>query len=244
MKHKEINYTIYKMFVTSYYDIYNKPEKFFEYLYLFYDLAISGLPIILFTDPKLVYKFRIFGPNVKVIGLPIESFELYAIATQYKGELPSQRSVIKDTKEFFALMNTKIEFILKASNICEDQTLIWIDYGILKIVKDREQFIQKLHEINTMSFDKITMPGCWQFGHPFSVESVSWRFCGGFFIIPRKDIQRFFNHSKNVLNDFCNLSMYKLTWETNVWAVIELCAEKDNIQWYFADHNDSIVLSL
>jgi hypothetical protein len=40
------------------------------------------------------------------------------------------------------------------------------------------------------------------------------------------------------------MPIYKLTWETNVWTTIEFCAERANIQWYFADHNDTIVLNI
>lgn len=229
------------MIVTCYYDIYNKPEKFIEYLYLFYDIGISGVPIILFTDPLLVKKFRIFPPSVKVIGMPLDLFELYSIGKTYNGELPINRSHTKDTKEFYSLMNTKIEFILRASEMCEDTNFIWIDFGILKIIKNTDRFINKLKSINEMSFDKITIPGCWAMGRTFSVEEVNWRFCGGFFVIPRKHIQTFFEHSRNVLKDFCNLPLYKLTWETNVWNIVEYFACKDIIQWFFADHNDSII---
>ena len=38
------------------------------------------------------------------------------------------------------------------------------------------------------------------------------------------------------------MSMYKLTWETNIWTIIECCAEKENIDWYFADHNDTMII--
>jgi hypothetical protein len=229
------------MIVTSYYDIYNKPERFIEYLYLFYDICISGIPIILFTDPSLVSKFRIFPPSVKVIGVPLQSFELYSIASSYNGELPTGRTASKDTKEFLALMNTKVEFILKASEISEDKTFIWVDFGILKIIKNQERFINKLQSINEKSFDKIMIPGCWGIGRNFSVDEVNWRFCGGVFVIPRHHIQMFYNHSKNVLKDFCTLPIYKLTWETNVWNIVEYCGCREDIQWYFADHNDSIL---
>lgn len=232
------------MIVTSYYDIYGKPEKFMDYIYLFYDLVASGIPIILFTDPSLVAKFRIFPPSLKVIGLPLETFELYKIGMSYNRELPSGRDKNKDTKEFMALMNTKIEFILRASEISEDDKFIWVDFGILKIVQNSERFINKLKSIDEMVFDKITIPGCWSFGRPFTVETPNWRFCGGFFVMPRKHIQTFYNHSKNVLNDFCNLNIYKLCWETNVWTIVELFACKDIIQWYFADHDDSIILNI
>ncbi len=232
------------MLVTCYYDIYNKPERFLEYLYLFYDLGISGIPIILFTDPKFVSKFSIFPSTVKVVGVPLEDFELYMTGMKYSRELPQYRTISKDTKEFFSLMNSKIEFVKKAKELCNDETFIWIDYGILKIVNNKERFLNKLKEVNEMKFKKITIPGCWSYGRQFTVESINWRFCGGLFMISRKDIDRFYDHSKCVLTDFCTKDMYKLTWETNIWTIIECCAEKENIDWYFADHNDTILLNI
>ena len=67
------------MLVTCYYDIYNKPEKFFEYVTLFYDLGISGLPIVLFVEPSMVYKFRIFPSSVKVVGLPWKKWKYISL---------------------------------------------------------------------------------------------------------------------------------------------------------------------
>ena len=140
-------------------------------------------------------------------------------------------------------MNTKIEFIKRALDFTEDETLIWIDYGILKIVKNQEAVLQKLKEINGRTYKKMTLPGCWSFGRSFSVEAINWRFCGGFFVIPRSYIQRFYDHSKCVLTDFCTQPQYKLTWETNVWNIIEACAEREQIQWYLADHNDTMMMN-
>lgn len=231
------------MLVTSYYDIYNKPENFDKYLELFSNLGNSGIPITLFTDPALVSNFEIF-PSVKVVGIPLETFELYSIGIKYDRDLPSSRTETKDTKEFLSLMNTKIEFIKKAAELSTDDTFMWIDFGILKIVKLKDRFINKLREVNEKKYTKITIPGCWGFGQPFSVNNVNWRFCGGFFVIPRNHIDTFYNHSKNVLTDFCTNPHYRLTWETNIWYIIEFCAAKDIIDWYFANHDDSIVLNI
>ena len=233
------------MLVTCYYDIYQRPHKFMEYLYLFYDLGISGIPIVLFTDPSLVYKFRIF-PSVTVIGVPLHEFELYNIAMKYERDLPIHRNVEKDTKEFFALMNMKVECIKRARDLltAPSHTYMWIDFGILKIVKNTEAFLAKLQQLNTLQFQKMIVPGCWQFGRHMSVEMIHWRFCGGFFIMPEHYIDTFYGHSKTVLTDFCTKPQYKLTWETNIWTVIESCAELGNIIWYSADHNDSIVMSI
>jgi hypothetical protein len=232
------------MIITSYYDIYNKPERLNDYMKLFDDIAFSGLPIILFTDPSIIEKFNHYPNTIKIVGIPLQTFELYKLAYSYNRELPNQRTTTKDTKEFLALMNTKIEFILRASEISKDDTFIWIDFGILKIIQNKIRFINKLKIINDLQFNKIRIPGCWGFGHPFSVDTVNWRFCGGLFVIPRKLIQDFYHHSKNVLNDFCSQLSYKLTWETNVWTIIEMFAMKDQIDWYFADHNDTILLNI
>ena len=216
-----------------------------DYLYLFYDLGISGIPITLFTDPSLVYKFRIFPSTVTVIGMSLSHFELYQMGMAYDRELPLGRTPEKDTKAFFSLMNTKIEFVKKAAERWpEIETFSWIDYGILKIVRHSDRFLQKLAELDQKRFTKMVIPGCWSIGQHFSVESIHWRFCGGFFITPRSYIDRFYEHSRSVLRDFCTMGFYKLTWETNVWSTIEFCAEHQNIVWYFADHDDTIVLNI
>jgi hypothetical protein len=83
------------MLVTCYYDIYNKPHLFIEYIYHFYDLAASGIPITVFTEEKYVSKFRIFGSNVNVITAPLETFELYNIGKNYERDLPANRNLQK-----------------------------------------------------------------------------------------------------------------------------------------------------
>jgi hypothetical protein len=139
-------------------------------------------------------------------------------------------------------MNTKIEFLQKGAVLTEDPTLIWLDMGLLKIAKNKERCIEHLHALHTSTFAKITIPGCWSHMPACDVNRVNWRFCGGLLIIPRRFLSSFYDHSKNVLKDFCTLPIYKLSWETNVWSVIEYCAEKENILWYQADHNDSMIM--
>ena len=76
------------MFVTCYYDIYNNPDNLVKYLHLFTQLATSELPIIIFTEPGIIHNFSFISPNVKVIGVPLNTFELYNISMNYSGELP------------------------------------------------------------------------------------------------------------------------------------------------------------
>jgi hypothetical protein len=229
------------MIVTSYYDLYNKPDNLNIYISKFYDLAMSGLQIILFTDPIFVDKFNGFPSSVIIIGIPLETFELYTIASNYYRVLPNNRNLQKDTKEFLGFLNTKIEFILRASEISDVNTFIWMDIGILNSIKNKEQFISKLKILDKKQYNKIIIPGFFDFGSTFTVDEINCRFNGCFFIMPRKYIKTFYGHSKNVLTDFCTMSQYKLCWETNIWYIVEACAMRNDINWYFADKDDSLI---
>ena len=107
-----------------------------------------------------------------------------------------------------------------------------------------DRFINKLKSVNETKYDKMMMPGCWEYGRPFTVNNVNWKFCGGFFVIPRKYVRIFYDHCRNVLRDFCTNPIYKLTWETNVWNIVEMCATKDDMVWYYSVHDDTIVLNI
>jgi hypothetical protein len=37
------------------------------------------------------------------------------------------------------------------------------------------------------------------------------------------------------------MSQYKLCWETNIWYIVEACAMRNDINWYFADKDDSLI---
>jgi hypothetical protein len=230
------------MIVTSFYDIYNNPDKLKYYTDLFQDITKSGLPIVLFTDPSLLYLFNDLPNNVHIYAISLTEFQLYSIAMSYSGELPINRNHPKDTREFLALMNTKIEFIWRAmTDLPRDDTYIWVDFGILKIIKDRDVFINKLRIANERTFDKIIIPGCWNYGCSVNYDNVNWRFCGGIIIIPFSKVEPFFEKNKTCLLEACTTSNRKLTWETNIWYLIELGGERDNIEWYAGDHNDSIM---
>jgi hypothetical protein len=230
------------MLVTAYYNIYEL-SKFKSYLELFTPLGKSGLPIVVFTDEVHAPAFSDF-PSITLIIRPLESYEMYKIGMAYMGELPSERTVEKDTKEFFSLMNTKIEFVkLAFESFPEEKTMAWIDFAFLKMIKNPVRVIEKLREILVVDFKKMMFPGCWSFGYGISVDVINWRFCGTFFIMPKAKVESFFGHCKNVVTDFCTNPSYRLTWETNVWALVEYYAEKEDMHWYFADHNDTLIMN-
>ena len=233
------------MLVTSFYEIYGKPERIPQYFKWFEPLGHSGLPMIVFTEEEFVPLFEGYPSTVRVIILPLKSMELYQIGMKYDRELPLHRTPEKDTQEFLSLMNTKIELLKHAANICEHETLIWIDFGIFKIFKTPKKCIAKLFQLCHLSFHTIVIPGCDNYlERGCYPDSVNWRFCGGFFVMPRKHLHAFYDHSKNVLSSFCDNPMYKLTWEVNIWYIIEQCTNRENITWYHAGHEDTIILNI
>jgi hypothetical protein len=233
------------MLVTSFYEIYGRPERIPMYFKWFEPLGRSGLSMIVFTEEEFVPLFAEYPSTVRVIVLPLKGLELYQIGMKYNRELPRYRTPEKDTQEFLSLMNTKIELLKYAANDCEDDTLIWIDFGIFKIFKTPKKCIAKIHQLTHLSFDQIVIPGCDRYlERQCHVDQVNWRFCGGFFVMPRKHLDSFYNDSKNVLSSFCDDPQYKLTWEVNVWYIVEMCTNSKNIVWYHAGHEDTIILNI
>jgi len=233
------------MLVTSFYEIYGKPERIPQYFKWFEPLGYSGLSMIVFTEPEFIHLFDKYPVTVRVIPLSLKGLELYQIGMKYDRDLPAYRTPEKDTQEFLSLMNTKIELLKHAAIHCDDDTLIWIDFGIFKIMKTPKKVLAKLFQLTHLSFHKIVIPGCNTYlQHGCYPDRVNWRFCGGFFVMPRSHLSTFYQHSKNVLSSFCEDPQYKLTWEVNVWYIIEQCTNRENMVWYYAGHEDTIVLNI
>ncbi len=231
------------MYVTCLYDIYNKADKMEEYIKLFSPIAESGLQIHLYTSPELAHHFKNYPKNVHIFEIPLSFFELYSLGINSTCNLPSQRTEHKDTREYLSLMNNKIEFMLRSTEICEDENIIWIDFAILKLFKNTTQALEHFKKYSTLHFDKLTMPGCWSYGYVLFPNSVHWRFCGSMFICPRKYIQRFYNDSKESLLHFMTTENI-IMWEVNIWCHVETIKAKEYIQWYYALHDDTMVDNL
>lgn len=231
------------MFVSCCYDIYDSDEKVANYFRLFAPLAHSGLPIVLFTDPTLISYTTEYPSTVHVFPMDPTECELYRLAMAYNGELPSDRNPEKDTKKYLALMNAKVEWIKKAAEqFLEIETFFWIDAGILKLIKNPEQILSYLQTLHVETYEHIMIPGSWAYNSCFNVNAANWRFCGTFLILPRIHLDYFYERCKHVLTDFCRA--YKLTWEVNIWTIIEYYCERKVIKWYHAEHDDSLILNV
>lgn len=225
------------LFVSSLYDIYQNPEQVQFYIKQFDTLAKNPIAIILFCD-KTYYEALPPYNNVIKIHKELNEFPIYKLFTIDSIKLPSKRNSKKDTKEFLALMNVKMDFLKEACSVSPNKYLCWIDAGIMKITKETQKVCQFISSINPSIEKGMVIPGCWEKGRSVPEDEVCWRFAGGFLLIHRESFTQIYQQIFQTINLY--ISKYqKSTWEVNIWALME---EKypDNIYWFKADHNDSM----
>ena len=220
-------------------------------------LASSGIRICLFVSSEFEEDVRhgVSGfPNVSVMATKDVSDSWISTTVSNMGEsieLPNNRNEEKDTKEFILSGHVKHEILLDVveKNPFQTTHFAWIDSDIAKIFKNNNEsisFLQWLHKI-TMAKSFITFPGCWaklDKDKPHEIlNSVNWRFCGGFFIGDKESIQNFCILYKKKIVEF--LELYKkLVWDFNFWAWMEtFCEDEWKPIWYRGDHDDSILIT-
>lgn len=227
-------------FVTSFYKIYEQLDE--SFLDNFLKFAKKGAPIILYLDSQCSSwesQLTVYS-NVKVI-YDIQFNDLLVTKLFPKAEttLPTSGNPKKDTYEYLVLMNSKLEWMTHAIQHAQTKNLAWIDFGMLKIVKNFEAAWTKLTQVH-VPLEKVLIPGCYNHTDPheaISMDAVHWRFCGGLIFGTTETIQKFHGLSTKKLEEFS--AAKKLTWEVNIWSYIER-QTLDFFQWYAADHNDSM----
>lgn len=202
-----------------------------RYIGLFNLLQTSGIRFHLFLSPK-------FRGHVHVANGIIEYVTLKDLETVRAGPegLPAYRNALHDTRNFLLLMNAKTELVRRAidSQMHTSTHFAWIDFGICHMFRTPHLTIQTLRDLSTLPSTCLYLPGCWDRAPAVDLSSVSWRFCGSFFIGDRASVLDF---AKRVLELLPILP--HLTWEVNVWAQLEPLGWSPT--WYKADHNDSIL---
>jgi hypothetical protein len=167
-------------------------------------------------------------------------------------DLPLNRTIEKDTKEYMLLMNSKLEYMEDTieKNPFNSTHFAWIDFNISHVFSDLKMSKEtlKIYSSSILHNSFLSIPGCWNpLSKPFNDEQVkneilnniNWRFCGGFFIGDRISIEYFIELYKTHLPYFM-FKYRKLIWEVNFWAWLELVTDwKPN--WFKGDHNDSII---
>lgn len=220
-------------------------------------LLPAGTPVYVWTDLEIPYVAEFPTLRVHVLVAPLVAFASYqamvgASARAEPLRLPGTRNAAKDTLEFLGLMNTKVEMLWRAIPFLSASPdgapvthLAWIDCGIHKIFKAEDDVAGALAAVcrGPWPAEQVVMPGCWEHRGPpghLRVDTVDWRFCGGFFILPvaGTTLERFHRGSQQIL-DQC-LVRGVATWEVNVWSSLE-SEDPALFRWFKADHNISML---
>jgi len=204
-----------------------------KHIDLFNRLQSSGIRFHLFLSPE--YRGRVHLQNGVIEYLSLEDLDTYKIAPS---GLPEHRNIQHDTRNFLILMNAKVELVKRAieSRMHASSHYAWIDFAISYVFRTPHVTNTHIREIaNTEYPDRcLYVPGCWNHQTDM-LNSVSWRFCGGFFLGDEVSLLE--------LNDLYSRhfsSMPHLSWEVNTWAYFE-SHYGWKPTWYKADHDDSIV---
>lgn len=194
----------------------------------------TKLKIIVYTNiESLVLE------NMECIYLPTKELKAFQRTDLI---LPDYRNQEKDTLDFLQLTNSKPEFLFRASKYIQANTYVWFDFGILKIIKNVPDFFIALENVKEISVpDKIVIPGCTPLKQT-NIDNIHmcplWRFCGGIIIAAETKVELFYNLHMKELE--CCFEIHRITWEQNIWAVIEQ-DEPDLLVWYYGDTNDTIL---
>ena len=128
---------------------------------------------------------------------------------------------------------------------------MWMDFDLPKLFRDKEGVKESLLWLSRLQLAPsfLTFPGCWNKleaeKERDSIDSVHWRFCGGFFMGDRESISQFCHTISDALPRFTE-KYDTLVWDFNLWAWLEADVSEthkwpDHWTWYRGDHNDSIL---
>jgi hypothetical protein len=165
--------------------------------------------------------------------------------------LPNTKNVTKDVSDYMIIINSKTEFMADTvkKNPWNSSHFAWIDFNISHVFFDKLLSIEYLTILGKRNYFEpncFVIPGCWDkynnenIGHV--IETIHWRFCGGFLLGDATSILRFHELYNHYLPIFLR-EYHRLVWEVNFWAWLEVNSDW-NPKWYKADHNDTIINSM
>lgn len=219
-------------FVTSFLHIdavHRSPE---EYKCFFDSIAETGIQIILFLDKRSDWTFP---ENVRVYKVSIEDTW---VGKNIPNEsiLPDNISIVKDTCQYMKVMNTKTEWLYRASceNPFQSEWFAWIDFGLAHVFRSPVETIQRLRDLQPPAVPCIQTCGIWP-KLEVSPRVLNWRFAGGFLIAHISHIERLHNA---VLTKLASIQP-AITWEVNTWGMLE--ADGFDMGWFQGSHDDTII---
>jgi GR25 family glycosyltransferase involved in LPS biosynthesis len=230
-------------YISGIYDIY--ANRTFSNLILKNVTLLFKQPIhlVIYVDP--IYKDTIENieksKTITIIYMPLSELTIYNLIIGKKDilKLPTHRNYEKDTCEYMALMNSKIELIQRSLPYIKTEYCGWIDAGISKIFKNIHTSFSNICTMNVTNIDTILNPGCYKKDLSFNdlCQTIWWNFLGGFFICNCTFVPTFYTQCLTAVHTF--LDNGYIVWEVNVFCYI-MKQYPETFVWYSGDHNDSL----
>ena len=222
----------------------------------FLEIVKTGIKLCVYVDSIAEEKIQDMVSDYSNVILMktfcIEDLYAYNVCSKIENlQLPYTNNVKKDTKEYMIVINSKIEFVKKVmeENPFNTDYFAWIDFSITHVFTSNN-YINILNDINDTKFKGkvLAIPGCQSklsdeeendVNIRNELQSIYWRFCGGFFFGDKNSLEDFYDLYVEYFPIF--VKKYKtIVWEVNFWAWLE-CNSVWTPDWYSADHNDSII---
>lgn len=218
-------------YVTAFLHGSNPKRSYEEYKVYFDQIVQTEIPIVLFLDHRSTWTFP---ENVHVEHVSLENTWV-GRHIPADAEPPAVRSSA-DTLEYIRIQNTKPEFLMMASYIDPFKTewFAWIDFGLAHVFQDPQTTLERLRNLQPPDHPCVRMAGIWNILMP-AVDTVNWRFAGGFLFIHRTMTEHFFTESWKTIQKI----LPKATWEVNIWALMEL--DGFPFESFYAPHDDTMI---
>lgn len=228
---------LYKIYDNNYNNILSNNVK---------DLLQSGLKLIIYVDEYFhgIIKDIISSDNIKIILLPRRDLHIFnmIVANKKYIKCPTDGNPTKNTHEYAALQNSKIEFLYRSCSLIDTEYIAWIDAGVTKLFKNKSECLDRLLNLKIKNVKSVLIPGCYERAN-ISMEDlcsrVFWVFAGTFFIVNSDYVETFYSLTLQSLARFF-LAGYTV-WEVNSWIDIQKY-HPEVFVWYKADHNDLLTI--
>jgi hypothetical protein len=213
-------------------------------------LLKSNIPKIIFVDEIMYEKIKDYeNITTKIILIDKTQYYLYPYINHEHLTNFSLNSdnITKDTMQYMFTMCNKTEWIREAINInyFNSEQFIWADFGIRHVFNcDDNIFISTLESLYDKKSDKVRIAAIWNLECVFNknvYQEILWYFAGGVFGGDKEKLLLFADLMKEKCLQIIN-EKTTIMWEVNIWYLIYL-ENKELFDYYYCDHNESIVLN-
>ena len=205
----------------------NTEQIIFIERYIFYKYFNYTSNILQFCYEGKYYEYMEIGNKIFVFFEKLDNY-LYKYDVTKLTILTDNPT--KDTIDYMFIICHKTEWMKMATKIKEQNTFIWVDFGVYHMIKpdERTRFHNELERMKYKKLNKIRIASWYGLQYPTSnniYERPLWYFAGTVFGGPSDKLVEFATRTKEKCLQIIS-EKETLIWEGNVWYMIYLkCPE-------------------